>query len=155
MTFHYMNAIELEIDEIKNVTDKCFGPLYEKDVYKKTYKTTLICKLKNKIIGYAMLINLKVDHDELLPYSFKYFNEAVYKNLFSLAVLPEYRNKGIAQKMLKIIHRQNKKKPIILYSRISNEIALHIYEKIGFVIIKTIHKYYKDPEEDAYLIMLK
>lgn len=56
--------------------------------------------------------------------------------IWSLGVHYEYRRKGYATQMLMEFLQQFKHdKPIVLYVYKSNEIAIRLYEKVGFVIV--------------------
>ncbi len=64
-----------------------------------------------------------------------------YKYLFSICVLPEYRNKGIAKILLDNFIMENPDLPIYLTVFKSNRKAIGLYEKYGFKI-KTITNIY-------------
>lgn len=55
--------------------------------------------------------------------------------IWCLSTKPRYRNKGNAERMLReFIEQFNFSKPLILYVEKTNEIAIHLYEKVGFKI---------------------
>ncbi|MCX8015655.1 MAG: ribosomal protein S18-alanine N-acetyltransferase [candidate division WOR-3 bacterium] len=71
-------------------------------------------------------------------------------HLANIAVAPNYRQQGIASKMLlKLIEIAKKKniKSIYLEVRVSNKIARKLYEKFGFVNVYTRKNYYPDGED--------
>lgn len=56
--------------------------------------------------------------------------------IWSLKIYEPYRRKGYATRMLKEFIAQFKSdKPLSLYVLKGNKIAIHLYEKVGFVII--------------------
>ncbi len=55
--------------------------------------------------------------------------------IWDLRVVERYRNKGYATRMLtEFLSTFQCTKPLVLYVRKVNEIAIHLYEKVGFVI---------------------
>lgn len=56
--------------------------------------------------------------------------------IWALGIQEEYRRKGYATQMLKEFLSQFKSdKPLSLYVHKTNEVAIHLYEKVGFAII--------------------
>lgn len=56
--------------------------------------------------------------------------------IWDLSVLLRYRNKGYGTQMLtEFISQFNFEKPLFLYVRKVNEIAIRLYEKVGFKIV--------------------
>ncbi len=78
-------------------------------------------------------------------------------HLVSVAVLPEYRNKGIGrilvEEALKGIMEQ-KCVEMYLEVRCSNNGAVRLYEGMGFVIKRQLKSYYKDGE-DAFMMAIE
>lgn len=80
------------------------------------------------------------------------FEEA---HITTLSVHPDFRKKGVAQKILfQIIEDcyKNKIKYITLEVRESNVAAISLYEKNGFKSIGTRKGYYQDNNEDALIM---
>ena len=78
-------------------------------------------------------------------------------DLCNIAVAPEYRRKGIAWEILSEAVRQAKERGaerILLEVRQSNQAAICLYQKLGFVQIGVRRGYYSAPEEDAILMQL-
>jgi ribosomal-protein-alanine N-acetyltransferase len=76
--------------------------------------------------------------------------------LLKIVVLKNFRSRGFGKKiMLKSIEILKNKniKTIILEVRKNNDIALKLYEKVGFIKIHERQKYYRDGE-DAYIYKL-
>lgn len=71
----------------------------------------------------------------------------------SLAVHPDYRNRGIGTKLLAQCERELKVPRVRLSVRISNDSAIHLYKHHGYRVVGNWPKYYKG-DEDA-LVMEK
>jgi ribosomal-protein-alanine N-acetyltransferase len=91
------------------------------------------------------------ENNEILGYC-AFSDEGEIIHIKSIAVHPNYRNKGIAKALIKEVIKL--KKDIYLEVRVSNEIAIKLYENLGFKKIKTIKKFYSNGE-DAYRYYLK
>ena len=80
-------------------------------------------------------------------------------HLLNIAIDPAYHQKGLGDKLLKHVILQNKAvgvKVITLEVRVSNLIAINLYEKNGFYKDAIRQNYYSGPEkEDALLMSLK
>lgn len=75
-------------------------------------------------------------------------------NLVSIGVDDGFRNMGIASELLDIVYEQayeNGVRTIHLEVRPSNEAAISLYEKEGFVENGRRRDFYRDPMEDALL----
>ena len=115
-------------------------------------RTFLIAEVDGKIAGYVMC---RVER------GFSKFDRLSLKKLghvISIAVLPEYRRKGIAKTLLSSALKALKEhygcEEAYLEVRISNSPALALYQKLGFTIVKVSRRYYIDGE-DAYVMARK
>lgn len=103
--------------------------------------TYLVAKIENKIVGY---IGMWFVMDEC--------------HIMNLAVHPNYRNIGIAKKLVAELFKLCKKhhsKYIMLEVRKSNIAAQKLYEKLGFVYEVERKDYYKNSDntrEDAIVM---
>lgn len=71
----------------------------------------------------------------------------------NVAVFPEYRRQGIAERLLTtLFERAAGLTFITLEVRASNTPALALYEKLGFVRVGERRGYYRSPKEDAVLL---
>lgn len=145
-----------EIDEIKAINEACLPENYTREVFEQLYRSTLVCreKGKGKIVGYLIMANLATLDNDLIPFSRMHNNKYMHTIVFSLAVLPEYRRKGVASRLLKIACDAHKQYPIFLHARKSNEAAKNLYSKYDFQVAKEVPEYYKNPDEDG-LIMVR
>ena len=100
-----------------------------------------------------------LEHGDVLI-GFAIFSPVIPEShLLNIAIYPAYHRKGLGNKLLKQIILQNKAigvKVITLEVRISNLIAINLYEKNGFHKDAIRQNYYSGPEkEDALLMSLK
>ena len=103
---------------------------------------------ENRIIGYIMW---RVERIPSMN-SLKIINKG---HLVSIAVLEEYRRKGIAKNLLKKSMPKIKQKNIIEYVlevRVSNYGAIDLYKTMGYKIESIKKKYYRDGENAYYMI---
>ena len=73
----------------------------------------------------------------------------------NLCVHPNYQNQKLAHRLLLSSIEEcykNKIKYITLEVRVSNEKAIHLYEKFGFKSLGLRKKYYQDNNEDALIM---
>lgn len=76
-------------------------------------------------------------------------------DMMNLAVAPEYRRQGIAEALVNglVNHlRQNGIIALLLEVRVSNQPAVSLYEKLGFMQVGRRPNYYRHPREDALIL---
>jgi ribosomal protein S18 acetylase RimI-like enzyme len=153
--YNFCSAKDEDLENIKAINERCLPENYSIEIFQQLKNATLICKEKQSdtIVGYAMLANLAITDNDLIPYSFTSRGKQVCTFLFSLAVTPEHRRKGIASRLMKIILDSNKKNPILLHSRVSNDAAQGLYKRYGFNKLKSYLGYYHNPDEDCDLMI--
>ncbi len=74
----------------------------------------------------------------------------------TIGVHPTHRNKGIAKKLMDKIITETVRlgcETLSLEVRVSNNKAINLYKQYQFEIINIRKSYYKDNNEDAYLMM--
>jgi ribosomal-protein-alanine N-acetyltransferase len=118
------------------------------DLHQRFPETFIVAEENGAIAGYIMC-RIEVG---LSNYG---FGGLIRKgHVVSIAVLPQYRRKGIAQA---VITRglegmqYYKAKQCFLEVRVTNEAGVSLYKKLGFEITRTINGYYSDGE-DAYVM---
>ena len=127
------------IEQIFNLEKEIF----KSSAFNKSYLDTLI-KGNNSFI-YVYLIDDKVSGYLMILDSID-----VYE-ILAIATIEEYRNKGIAQKLLNKI----KTKDIFLEVRESNQVAINFYKKNKFKEISVRKNYYSEPNENAIIMKLE
>jgi len=73
----------------------------------------------------------------------------------NVAVFPEYRKRGVASAILNAVSNLAKQLNLSFVSlevRVSNNAAISLYEKLGFKIEGKRPRFYREPEEDAYIM---
>ncbi|AEC51827.1 acetyltransferase [Pyrococcus sp. NA2] len=102
--------------------------------------TFLVAEYNGKVIGYVM----------------GYLRPDMEGHIMSIAVDPDYRGNGIGKAlMIAVIEKLFKKgaRWIGLEVRVSNKIAINLYKKLGFKIVKRIYSYYSDGEDAFYMVL--
>jgi len=118
------------------------------DLQRRFPETFLIAEENGEVVGYIMCrIELGLSNFGL---------SGLFKkgHIVSVAVLPQYRRKGIGQALVTSAMegmRLYKAKQCFLEVRITNTSAVELYRKLGFEITRTIRGYYADGE-DAYVM---
>ena len=111
----------------------------------------LVAEIKGKHVGYIMCKT---------EYGFSNFKKLGFVkkgHVVSVAVLDEYRRKGIGKALVEeAINGVMIKKCDELYLevRCSNNEAVKLYERMGFIIKQRLKTYYRDGE-DAYLMAIE
>lgn len=76
-------------------------------------------------------------------------------DMMNVAVHPDYRRQGIAEKLCLALVEALKEKGnhcLTLEVRASNEPAKALYEKLGFLQVGLRKNYYRNPKEDACIL---
>ncbi len=144
LTITLREMMTADITEISNLERKIFPDpwpessfheiLEDKDWY------TLVAEYQGKIIGYACYVIIL---DEV--------------HLANIAVDAAYRRKSVAKQLLEYILRVVKEKRctiILLEVRVSNHEARTFYERFGFKELYRRSRYYRNPVEDALVMVL-
>ena len=108
----------------------------------------IVAEIKNQIVGYIMC---------KIEFGFSNFRKLGFVkkgHVVSVAVLEEHRGKGVGTALMLegingIIIRKSEE--IYLEVRVSNESAVQLYKKLGFIIKSRLKSYYRDGE-DAFLM---
>ena len=134
----YLNSL----CELENL---CFSIPWTKGMFEEEIKSNMthyiICVEDEKVIGYAGL--------------WKVIDEGQITNV---AVHPDYRRRGLAQKMLSKLINDTTKLGICSYTleaREGNIGAISLYKKLGFVQNGLRKEYYADNKENAVLMILE
>jgi len=83
--------------------------------------------------------------------------EKPFAHIGTLAINPEYRERGIGQRLLAEALRvciQRGAKRAMLEVRAGNKAAQALYHKFGFMVRGLKEAYYKDTQEDALIMVL-
>jgi ribosomal-protein-alanine N-acetyltransferase len=134
-----------DLNQIAEIERVCFSLPWSTSSFEQELKNELAyyqCAEENgKIVGYMGM--------------WRVIDEC---HITNIAVLPEYRNRGIASmlinKMIKIC-KCSEINSMTLEVRQSNLPAIRLYEKFGFVSVGKRPRYYMKPIEDAIIMWKK
>ena len=130
---------ELELMELYRIEELAFKNSYRistlADMYESPrYDFTGIYN-RNILVGYIILLD-SIDLYEVVK----------------IAISPNYRGKKLGKKLLGFV-LDNMDKNLMLAVRVSNEIAIHLYENLGFKKINIRKGYYGDTGEDGIVYL--
>lgn len=134
---------QVSIEDLEAVTQVeaiCFpsAEAANKESFKERIKifseSFFVAEIDRRIIGFinGCVINGTVIYDELFENSRLHIPDGDYQTVFGLDVIPEYRNQGIAAKLMKHmieVSRLAGKKGVILTCK---EKLINYYEKFGY-----------------------
>ena len=133
-----------EIDALLAVEEASFTNPWTRDMY--------LAELQNP--GVSFLFLAKESAGQVVGFGgfWRVLDELHINNL---AVLPEYRRRGIAAAIL--MHAFDEARAVgakrtLLEVRRSNGAAQHLYERFGFTVAAVRRGYYRNPEEDALIM---
>lgn len=135
-----LRADDTDCAAIAEIEKECFSSPWSKEGLIDSLNNGLIiykAEIKNKIIGYVG-INTVLDEGSIT----------------NIAVLPEYRNKGTAMRLLETLERDlgDKLSFITLEVRVSNNAAISLYQKMGYEKAGGRKNFYIKPNEDAFIM---
>ncbi len=96
-----------------------------------------------------------IEDEEIVAY-FDFWIIFDRAEIATIGVKEGYRKQGYGQMMMDFINKQAEEakcENISLEVRVSNEKAIKLYEKNGYIQINIRKNYYDDNHEDAYLMM--
>ena len=116
--------IEINKENINILNDSFIDKKYILNELKNNpFAKVLVYKENNKIVGYLYCSNI---YDRI--------------EINQIEVLKDYRNKGIASQLIKIIQKENKN--ISLEVKKTNTIAINLYKKYDFREVALRNNYY-------------
>jgi ribosomal-protein-alanine N-acetyltransferase len=134
-----------DIEEIARLERLCFSDPWAKENFREElnhrFSVPLVVKSGQTIIGYICLWRIE---DEM--------------EIANFAVSPEFRRRGIGRKMMERVLWEAGERGVtglILSVRESNLPAIELYTSYGFVEVYRRKKYYRQPAEDAVIMMKK
>lgn len=144
-------------DDLNRVTEINFECLPEnyssyfyRDIYRRFPKTFLVAEMDGIIQGYIMC------RIERGLSKFSSFRPARICHVVSIAVREPYRRMGIASGLILDAMRYGQMEygatECYLEVRVSNEPAIRLYEKLGFVNSKRSRGYYMDGEDALMMV---
>ncbi|MGH8016569.1 MAG: ribosomal protein S18-alanine N-acetyltransferase [Candidatus Zixiibacteriota bacterium] len=132
-----------DVDKVVGIEKECFPDPWPRSAFEDIVKSPdhggLVAVMDDKIIGYGCYLII--------------VNEA---HLTNLAVKPDFRRKSVAGRLLSYIMEIANRKGceyILLEVRPRNESAVAFYEKAGFKLLYRRPRYYRNPVEDALVMV--
>jgi ribosomal-protein-alanine N-acetyltransferase len=128
-----------------------YSDYFFESILKELPESFIVAETNQKIVGYIMC---------KIEFGFSNFRKLGFVkkgHVVSVAVLQEHRGKGIGWSlMVEAINGLTARRAdeIYLEVRVSNDLAIRMYQRLGFLIKSRLHSYYRDGE-DAYLMALE
>ena len=130
------------VDGVKELLDECFGD--------SAWSRESIAAQLDKEISYCAVA---LDEDRVVGY-IAYEIILDEGSLVELAVLPDYRQKGIGRKLVELMLTScDGVQTVCLEVRASNIPAVRLYESAGFRRVSVRRDYYDSPKEDAVIMV--
>ncbi len=131
-----------DLDEVFRLESLCFSDPWSRSSFEhelcNRFSVPLVVKSGTSTLGYACLWHV---YDQM--------------EIADIGVSPEFREKGIGSMMLRWVLEEARRRScssVILSVRESNQAALSLYRKFGFVELDRRKRYYRLPDEDAIIM---
>jgi ribosomal-protein-alanine N-acetyltransferase len=154
-TFNLRKFVPDDLQGVMQINRVCLPENYTDfffmDLHQRFPETFIVAEENKEIAGYIMC-RIEVGLSNLG------LGGLIRKgHVVSIAVLPQGRRKGVAKALINRAlegMRYYKAKQCFLEVRVTNDVAVSLYKKLGFEITRTLSGYYSDGE-DAYVMTIK
>ncbi|MFP3220001.1 MAG: ribosomal protein S18-alanine N-acetyltransferase [Candidatus Marsarchaeota archaeon] len=143
-----------DLDEVIKINEICLPENYPRSFFVEHLvnfpKAFIVAETEGKIVGYVMT---RVEKG----FSFFGMKWVTKAHIISLAVLPQYRRRGIGTALMRKAHegaREYGATEIYLEVRVNNQEAIALYKKLSYEIKDVNTNYYSDGE-DAYIMVAR
>ena len=154
-TFKLRKFTQNDLRSVVHINSVCLPENYTDyffiDLHQRFPETFIVAEENGEVVGYIMC------RVELGLSNFGFSGVIKKGHVVSVAVLPQYRRKGIGQALIAEAMdgmRVYNAKQCFLEVRVTNTPAIDLYKKLGFQVTRTIHGYYADGE-NAYVMSRK
>jgi ribosomal-protein-alanine N-acetyltransferase len=154
-TFKLRKFLPDDLQNVIQINRVClpenYSDFFFMDLHQRFPETFIVAEEDGKIAGYIMC------RIEVGLSNFGFGGLIRKGHVVSIAVLPQYRRKGVAQALItRALDGMQfyKAKQCFLEVRVTNDAATSLYKKLGFEISRTINGYYSDGE-DAHVMTKK
>lgn len=141
-----------DLESVININRICLPENYASYFFLDTYnalpETFIVAEAQGRVVGYIMC---RIEHGFSDVRKLRFAKKG---HIISVAVMPEFRNMGIATSLvteamtaLAAMHVDE----CFLEVRVSNQPAINLYRKLAFEITRTMPRYYFDGS-DAYIM---
>lgn len=136
-----------DLEHVMGINKQClpenYSSLFFMDLYERFPKAFVVAEENREVVGYAMCrIETPFPGGGL-------FRIAKRGHVISIAVLPNYRRRGVGFALMKEAMKamvEYDAKKCVLEVRASNTAGVGLYRKMGFRVKRTIRGYYADGE---------
>ena len=141
-----------DLDAVIRINMTClpesYTPFFYLQHYKNFPKAFYVAEVDGRVVGYVM------SRVERGLSNHKPLSVVKKGHIVSIAVLPEYRRRGIGRALM--THsleglREYGAEECYLEVRVSNTAAINLYKSLGFEMVRVVKRYYLDGE-DAYIM---
>lgn len=136
-------AEERDIKPMAEMDILCFSAPWSEESFRKEIKENrlafyIVAEINGRMVGYAGLWSI-VDEGHIT----------------NVAVHPDFRRKGIGEALITVLLSHTRENGILSHTlevRASNDAAISLYSKFGFVPAGLRKNYYEDNGEDAIIM---
>ena len=146
-------ALPTDLDEICALEEQCFPEEpWSRQMFEEELRNDMALFVAAEEQGTDGNGGYCAEKDRVVGYIIAWVIAPVESQVGSIAVLPEYRRRGLGRQMLEILFaacRETGTRDTYLEVRVSNEPAIALYRSMGFENDGIRKRYYQDGE-DAY-----
>jgi len=150
-TFTIRRFEPTDLKQVMEINRTCLPENYSSSffmsIFERFPKAFVVAEEDGAVVGYAMC---RVEH----RFGFRLFGGTKKGHLISIAVLPDFRRRGIASALMRDAMKSLvgcSCEDLFLEVRVSNASAVRLYKELGFRVERKIRHYYADGE-DAYVM---
>lgn len=141
-----------DVDAVISINRVCLPENYAAyffiDTFNASPETFIVAEFQGRVVGYIMC---RMEHgfSDLRKLRF-----AKKGHIISVAVMPDFRNQGIGYSLVEqalAALSALQADECYLEVRLTNDLAINLYKKMGFEITRTVPRYYFDGS-DAYVM---
>ena len=155
-TFNLRKFVPDDLQGVMQINRVCLPENYTDfffmDLHQRFPETFIVAEEENKEIAGYIMCRIEVGLSNLG------LGGLIRKgHVVSIAVLPQSRRKGVAKALINRAlegMRYYKARQCFLEVRVTNDVAVSLYKKLGFDVTRTLSGYYSDGE-DAYVMTIK
>lgn len=144
---------EEELLAVMEINRVCLPENYSYSFFYTLYKSNsdafLVAEVEGAIVGYVMC-RIEWGMSKIESFRLRKLGHIV-----SVAVLPEYRGRGIGRRLLErtleVLKEAYSCDETYLEVRVTNTVAINLYYSLGYRVVKVARHYYVDGE-DAYVM---
>ncbi|MHA2171268.1 MAG: GNAT family N-acetyltransferase [Candidatus Kariarchaeaceae archaeon] len=137
-----------DLEDIVHINRIClpenYPVAYFIELIKSWHETSRVAIVNNKLVGYNIV---RIERSSISPWRPRMKSKG---HIISVAVLPEYRRRGIGTQLidevLETLKTLNNITKVTLEVRETNTSAINLYKELNFISAKVLSRYYSDGE---------